>query len=364
MLNSKVKKSYTASLLLALAMVFISVVTAQTANAQRIGIVSPKATLVDVSGTEAADAVQNTFYELMKSGTVDVVAIEARLPIQVAPEAKQKGIQYILYSTLTQKRTKSGGGMFGKMTSRVANTVSRNIPYGSDTGERIARDVATEALITASSMANTIKAKDELTLEYKLVSAADSKTLVSNSLTEKAKENGEDIITKMIETAANEVLTKVAGNSTASMPAAAKSETPKPASSKSTPTEFVPFAKLMNQTFAGDYVGKPVKTKVRFIAPNQTRGYIFGAIPKSVMEGKVAFRVSETDDVSDSETPFGSLLPHVFADKSNADIIFGLKKGDSLILTGSPVIGKKSTGGGGGDYTEIIFVATSVEKVK
>ena len=366
MLNSKVKKSYTATLLLILTMIFISIVNTQTANAQRIGIVSPKAALVDVSGTEAADAVQNTFYELMKSGTVDVVAIEARLPIQVAPEAKQKGIQYILYSTLTQKRTKSGGGMFGKLTNRVTGTVSRNIPYGNDTGERIARDVATEALITASSMANTIKAKDELTLEYKLVSVGDSKTLVSNSVKETAKENGEDIITKMIETAANEVLTKLAGSSPSSVLSVTKAETPKTQSapSKTAAAEFIPFAKLMNQTFAGDYVGKSVKTKVRFIAPNQTRGYIFGAIPKSVMEGKVAFRVSENDDIVDSETPFGSLLPHIFADKSNADLIFSLKKGDFLILTGSPVIGKKSTGGGGGDYTEIIFVATSVERAK
>lgn len=364
MLNLKLKKGYTASLLLTLTIIFISIVNAQTVNAQRIGIVSPKANLIDVSGTEAADAVQNTFYELMKSGTTEVVAIEARLPIQVASEAKQKGIQYILYSTLTQKRTKSGGGLFGKITNRVANTVSRNIPYGNNTGERIARDVAAETLITVSTLANTIKAKDELTLEYKLVSVGDSKTLVSNSIKEKAKENGEDIITGMIEKAANEVLTKVAGGSTSSVPTTTKTKTPKPASNKTTAPVFVPFAKLMNQTFAGDYVGKSVKTKVQFIAPNQSRGYIFGAIPKSVMEGKVAFRVSENEGIVDSETPFGSLPPHVFADKSNADIIFGLKKGDFLILTGSPIMGKKSIGGGGGDYIEIIFVATSIEKAK
>ena len=245
MLNLKLKKGYATVLLITLTIIFISIVNAQTINAQRIGIVSPKATLVDVSGTEAADAVQNTFYELMKSGTVDVVAIEARLPIQVAPEAKQKGIQYILYSTLTQNRKKNGGGLFGKITGRVANTISNNIPYGSNTGERIARDVAAETLVTVSALANTIKAKDELTLEYKLVSAADSKTLVSNSVKDTAKENGEDIITKMIETAANEVLTKVAGNSASSAKLPAKTEKPKSVE-KQTNAEFVPFIKIMN----------------------------------------------------------------------------------------------------------------------
>ena len=362
MLNSNFKKSYTTSLLLILTMIFISIVNAQTVNAQRIGIVSPKANLEDVSGTEAADAVQNTFYELMKSGTVDVIAIEARLPIQVAPEAKQKGVQYVLYSTLTQKRGKSGGGMFGKITGRVANTVSRNIPYGSNTGERIARDVATETLITASSMANTIKAKDELTLEYKLVSVGDSKTLVSNSIKEKAKENGEDIITQMIETAANEVLTKVMASSSSSAVAGTKTVIPKSAPNKVAAAEFVSFAKLMNQTFAGDYAGKSVKTKVRFVAPGQTQNWMFGAIPKGVMENKMVFRVFD-EATNSSEATAGSVVPHIFTSKENADFIFGLKKGDSLILTGTPVVGKQVLGTGG-DYTQIIFVAASVEKAK
>ncbi len=363
MSDLKIKKICKFSLLLILTMIFIPVINAQTTNSQRIGIVSPKANLADVSGTEAADAVQNTFYELMKSGTVDVVAIEARLPIQVAPEAKQKGIQYILYSTLTQKRSKSGGGFFGKMTNRVANTVSRNIPYGSGTGEQIARDVAAEALITASSLANTVKAKDEMTLEYKLVSAVDSKTLVSNSIKETAKENGEDIVTKMIETAANEVLTKVISSPNTGVAAnsAPKASVPKTAQNSAT-ASFVPFIKVMNEAFAKDYVGKPIKTEVRFVAAGQTQNWVFGAIPANEMKGKMAFRVFDEATNSSEATP-GSVIPHIFTDKKNADFLFGLKKGESLILTGSPVVGSQSLGNGG-SYTQIIFVADSIEKKK
>ena len=251
--------------------------------------------------------------------------------------------------------------MFGKITGRVANTISNNIPYGSNTGERIARDVAAETLVTVSALANTIKAKDELTLEYKLVSAADSKTLVSNSVKDTAKENGEDIITKMIETAANEVLTKVAGNSTSSAKLPTKTEKPKSVE-KQANAEFVPFIKIMNEAFAKDYVGKSVKTKVRFVASGQTQNWVFGAIPANVMKDKMTFRVFD-EATNSSEATSGSVLPHIFTSKENADFIFGLKKGDSLIITGSPVVGSQSIGNGG-NYTQIIFVATSIEKAK
>jgi len=179
------------------------------ANIQRIGIISPKATLANVSATEASNAVQNSFYELMKSKVIDVIAIEARLPIQVMPEAEEKAAHYILYTTLSQKKGKSDNGFFGKMTERVANRVAARIPYGKGIAGQIAIETASEALRTVSTLATTIKANDEMTLEYKLLRVEDSQAVVSNSITAKAKENGEDIITRMIETAANEVLTKV-----------------------------------------------------------------------------------------------------------------------------------------------------------
>ncbi len=361
---SKSKKGYAVGLLFTLLVIFISISGVKTVNAQLIGIVQPKATLVDVSETEASEAVQNTFYELMKSGTIDVVAIESRLPIQVMPEAKQKGIQYILYSTLTQTRKKSGGGFLGKITNRVANTVSRNIPYGSNTGEQVARDVAAETLITVSSMANNIKAKDELMLEYKLVNAGDSKVLVSNSVKDVAKENGEDILTKMIESAANEILTNVvsSGVKTNTVKNSPANKTAQNAVQAPVSKELVPFIKVMNDAFAKDYVGKTIRTKVRFVAAGQTQNWVFGAIPANAMKDKMAFRVFD-EATNSSEATMGSVLPHIFMNKDNADFIFGLKKGDSLILTGSTVVGTQSLGNGG-TYSQIIFVATSIEKAK
>lgn len=124
---------------------------------------------------------------------------------------------------------------------------------------------------------------------------------------------------------------------------------------------LVPFAKVMNPTFAKDYSDKAIRTRVQFIAPGQTEGWIFGSIPQKVMSGRVAFRVSASDQSGNVETPFGSVPPHVFVDKDKSDLLFELKKGELLILTGYTVVGQRAMPGGT-TYTQVIFIATSIER--
>ncbi|MDQ2855403.1 MAG: caspase domain-containing protein, partial [Acidobacteriota bacterium] len=75
-----------------------------------------------------------------------------------------------------------------------------------------------------------------------------------------------------------------------------KSTELKPPSSSATSSngedlsDLVPLDKVMNIAFAKDYIHKPVRMKARFIGNGQTQGWIFGTIPKNIMEGKVAFR--------------------------------------------------------------------------
>ena len=337
------------------------VVRAVRNTVQRIGVVKPKATLGDVPESQVADAVTNTFYELMKSKSVEVVAIEARLPIQVAPEAEEKNVGYILYSTLSQKKGKGDGGLFGRMTGRVANSVAARVPYGRGVGGEIAVAAASETLRTVSMLANSIKAKDELTLEYKLVRVSDSQAVISKSVTAKAKENGEDIITGLIETAANEVLSNVA-TSAGSVRAENSAPAAAPRAAAPTSNAIIPFIKVMNEAFVNDYVGQSIRTKVRFVSSGQARNWVFSTIPPSAMNGRMAFQVFD-EATGSSESNIGSVLPHVFIDKQNADLVFELKKGESLILTGSPVVGSTPIGNGT-NYTQIIFVATSIERAK
>ncbi|MDT5263228.1 MAG: hypothetical protein QOC61_2232 [Acidobacteriota bacterium] len=133
--------------------------------------------------------------------------------------------------------------------------------------------------------------------------------------------------------------------------------------SSSESSDTIPLTKVMNTAFADDYSGKVIKVLARFVASGQMENYIFGAIPKKAIEGKVAFRVSSPDQTGGEDVPFGTIPPHVFIDKTQADLIFELKKGDLILLTGSTVVGRQRISAGQ-DFIQVVFVATSIEKKK
>jgi hypothetical protein len=118
----------------------------------------------------------------------------------------------------------------------------------------------------------------------------------------------------------------------------------------------VPFSKVMNPAFAKDYQDKPIRTTVKFIAAGQTEGYMWGAIPKSAIKGKVPFRVVAPGE--SEPTGLGNIPPHVFIEKSASDIVFELKSGDEILLTGHTVVGKMFLS----SFSQIVFVADSVSK--
>jgi hypothetical protein len=118
------------------------------------------------------------------------------------------------------------------------------------------------------------------------------------------------------------------------------------------PTEI--FAKVINPAFAGDYQAQTIRTTVQFVAAWPTEGYLWGAIPESAMRNKVAFRVAAPG--SPLATGFGNVPPHVFIAKENSDLIFQLKPGESIILTGRTVVGEKF------GMKQVIFVADSVAR--
>jgi hypothetical protein len=120
-----------------------------------------------------------------------------------------------------------------------------------------------------------------------------------------------------------------------------------------------PLAKVMNPAFAKDYSDKPVRVRVRFIAAGQSESWLFTAIPASVMENRVAFRVSAPDEPIKPEVVFGSIPPHVFIDKEKANLVFELRSGDLVVLIGSTVVGTLR----GSNFTQVIFVATSITKI-
>lgn len=130
------------------------------------------------------------------------------------------------------------------------------------------------------------------------------------------------------------------------------------------PGTQVPLAKLMNAAFAEEYAGCAIATQATFLVPGQMENYVFGMIPAGAMAGKVAFQAVAPGQSTEGGGGFGDVPPHVFVSKVASDIVFTLAKGDAIILRGAPVVGHSARMANGDRLTQVIFVATHVEKAQ
>jgi hypothetical protein len=172
----------------------------------RIGLANVKTGAVGegLNAQELASAIQNTFAEYVKSPSVELVGLEAKLPTAIDAEARQKECDYVIYATASHKKGSGGfGGMFGKTLSSVVSQTGIGYNTGSVAGN-IAGQVATTAIASAVTVSANVKAKDELTLEVKLMKGV--MPALVKQYKQKAKGDGDDIITPVVEQAAQAIL--------------------------------------------------------------------------------------------------------------------------------------------------------------
>lgn len=182
--------------------------TAETnSNNVKVGIVMPKAsfTAEGVDNNQMAVGIRNAVAGYFQGTNVEIVALEARIPQALANEAKEKGCAYILNVAVSQKK---GGGGFGKMFATVAPIVSSVVPMAGMAGMAgsIAGSVAQGTIMSAANMSGSTKAKDTITLEYSLVSSDGGAVKITNSAKAKAKSDGEDVLSPMMEKMAEAIL--------------------------------------------------------------------------------------------------------------------------------------------------------------
>jgi hypothetical protein len=183
-------------------------VGAKKAGVVRIGLASVKVGAVGehLTAADLAAAIQNTLGEYLKGTKIEVVQLEAKLSSAVESEAKEKECDYILNASVSHKK---GGGGFGMLGSMVAQSVS-SVGYG--TGNRVGSvvgQVAAHSIITASAMSANVKSKDEITLDVKMNAPGNSAAVLTKQAKAKAKSNGEDIITPVVEQIAQAIFNTV-----------------------------------------------------------------------------------------------------------------------------------------------------------
>ena len=170
----------------------------------RIGLAGVKTGAVGtgINAAELAAAIQNTLVQYLKGTKIEIVPLEAKLQSAIDAEAGEKGCDFILYATVSHKK---GGGGFG-MFKKIAPVLGSIVPMagmGSVVGA-VAGTVATTAINSATS---NVKPKDELTLDIKLQNGA--AVALTKQFKTKAKSAGEDIISPVVEQAAQAIVETV-----------------------------------------------------------------------------------------------------------------------------------------------------------
>jgi hypothetical protein len=170
----------------------------------RLGLTAVKTGSVGegLSAADLAAAIRNTLVAYLKSPNVEVVLIEAKLPSQIDTEAKQKECDFVIYGNVEHKK---GGSKFGAFAPALSHVASLG-GYGGSTAGAVAGQVASTVIITAANVSANVKAKDQLTLDMKLQAPGNATPVVAQQYKAKAQSNGEDIISPVIEQAAQAIL--------------------------------------------------------------------------------------------------------------------------------------------------------------
>jgi hypothetical protein len=171
----------------------------------RIGLAEMKVTAAgdNLSAEDLAVAFRNTLADDLKMPGVEVVLLVSENPSAIETEAKQYECDYVIYGQIEHKKGGGGfGGVFGKVIAPAISSAGAT-PTGSVAGN-VAAGAAAGAVITAGSIAANTKSKDEMTFQMRMIKG-DGSVAVSKQFKKKAKANGEDLITPVVEEAASTV---------------------------------------------------------------------------------------------------------------------------------------------------------------
>jgi hypothetical protein len=147
------------------------------------------------------------------SGPVtELVSIDALVSQQVDAEVQGKHCDYVLYSAVSQK--KSGGSGMGLF--KAATTIGSMMPIvgaakaaGGALSAAGSVASAASAAQEAASVSKGIKAKSEVSFEYRLLAAGNPATVLNDTMKTKAATDGEDVMTPMVQKLAESVVAQV-----------------------------------------------------------------------------------------------------------------------------------------------------------
>jgi hypothetical protein len=186
---------------------------AQKTKTVRIGLVMPKADLgPGYQGDSVAEPLRSLLSRYLSGPIVELVALDSLVTQQAEAEAQLKQCNYILYSAVTQKKTGGNGmGLFKGATAfaNMAPGVGAVRAAGGALAAAGSVANAASAAQEAASVSKGVKAKSEVSFEYKLMAAGNPAAVLSDAIKAKPAADGEDVMTPLVQQVAQAVITQV-----------------------------------------------------------------------------------------------------------------------------------------------------------
>ncbi len=174
-----------------------------------IAIGLPAVKGMEGNALEVGGAVRDLLTSFLNGPSIQVMALDARLASQELGEAKQKACGSLLVATLTRKR--GGGGLLGQVLGQAGSTAAWQIP-GGNAAASVARGVAIASAQAVSTVAYHTKAKDEMRLDFRITSTDGRPVLKQRTEVAKASVDGEDLLTPLVQRAAESIVAAVSGH--------------------------------------------------------------------------------------------------------------------------------------------------------
>jgi len=190
----------------------------------RIGVAPPDAQVGqgNNAGADYSTPIRNAEIALMSGPAIEIAALDSHIAMQLQAEAQQKQCDFILFSSVAVKHSSGGGfgkfakfgGMAASMTPMGAMAHGMGGAVAAQTAGMAASQIAQQqaqqqAMSQLSAFNGQIKSKDDVTVQYQLVPTGQTSAVLQNSLQGKAKSDGEDVLTPLLQQAATTVLGQV-----------------------------------------------------------------------------------------------------------------------------------------------------------
>jgi hypothetical protein len=176
------------------------------ADAVRVCLAFPTVEFAVGDASQAAEAVRTTLAAYLEGPSIEPVPLTSRVAAQAMQEAQQSDCGYVLHTSVTLKR--GDGRVLGRAARTLAAPAATQVAVSSSMGVA-ARATAISGVYAAAELASSVRARDEVTLEYRLESPSPGSGTFEGRGTGRARTDGEDLLTPLIAAAAEALANRI-----------------------------------------------------------------------------------------------------------------------------------------------------------